>query len=265
LAGDGAAGAYRAGAAREKTLVRAVQVSALLLVFLAFAALSVAFPYFPPPHRVLAAAGQLFAGGEIYSHLLVTLYETAGGFAFAVVLGVWLGLLLGISRYLTEVFEPVVLSFYAVPKIIFLPLLLMIFGIGTGSKIANTALHAVFPILLNTAVGVRGVNRNFIKVARSMNATRTQLFAKVYFPSIVLPVFAGMRIGLGFGFLGALLAELFESQVGLGYLVAHYYNIGQVAQMLAVILLVFLLTISINAGMKRVENGLGRWRAAWKG
>lgn len=263
--GDGVGEAFRAAAAREKTLVRAVQVSAFLLVFIAFAALSAAFPYFPPPHRVLTAAAELFAGGEIYSHLLVTLYETATGFAFAIVLGVWLGVLLGISRYLTEVFEPVVLSLYAVPKIIFLPFLLMIFGIGMGSKIANTALHAVFPILLNTVVGVRGVNRNFIKVARSMNATRSQLFAKVYFPSMLLPVFAGMRIGLGFGFLGALLAELFESQVGLGYLVAHYYAIGQVAQMLAVIFFVFVLTISINAGMKRVENGLSRWRTAWKG
>jgi NitT/TauT family transport system permease protein len=143
-----------------------------------------------------------------------------------------------------------ILSGYAIPKIIFLPLLLIIFGVGLNSKIANAALHAVFPVILNTLVGVRGVNPIFLKVARSMNATRRQTFAKVYFPSLVPPVFAGMRIGLG--------------RMGLGFLVARFYNTGQIAQMLAVILLVFLLTMMVNAGMKTLENRLSRWRATWR-
>ena len=73
-----------------------------------------------------------------------------------------------------------------------------------------------------------------------------------------------MRIGLGFGFLGALLAELFEAKVGLGFLVTHFYNTAQIAKMLAVILSVFLLTMSINAGMKGIENRLSRWRIIWR-
>jgi NitT/TauT family transport system permease protein len=170
---------------------------------------------------------------------------------------------LGLSNILAEIFEPIILAAYAVPKIIFLPVLLMIFGVGLSSKIANAALHAVFPIILNTLVGIREVNRIFVKVARSMNATKSQSFRKVYFPSMVLPVFAGLRIALGFAFLGSLLAELFEAKTGLGFLVTHFYNTGQIAKMLAVILLVFVLTMSINAGMKRIENGLSRWRAAW--
>jgi len=245
-------------------LIRAFQFLILSLVFLSFIALSRAFPFFPSPFSVLGAAGALFSDGEIHSHLLVTLYETLAGFALAILLGIWVGLVLGLSRILSELFEPIILSGYAIPKIIFLPILLMIFGVGINSKIANAALHAIFPIILNTLVGIREVNRVLVKVARSMNATSGQTFTKVYFPSIVPPVFAGMRIGLGFAFLGSLLAELFEAQRGLGFLVAHFYNTAQVAKMLAVILMVFLLTISINAGMKGMENRLSRWRRAWR-
>jgi NitT/TauT family transport system permease protein len=141
----------------------------------------------------------------------------------------------------------------------------VIFGVGITSKIANATLHAIFPIILNTLVGIREVNRIYVKAARSMNATKAQTFTKVYFPSMVLPVFAGMRIGVGFGFLGSLLAELFEAKTGLGFLVASFYNTGQIAKMLAVILFVFILTMAINAGMMGIENRLSHWRkTTWR-
>lgn len=246
------------------SLIHALQLLILFLALLLFLGLSRAFPFFPSPFKVLWAAAEMFFTDEITSHLLVTLYETLAGFGIAIVLGLWIGLVLGVSRTLAEIFEPIILSGYAIPKIIFLPLLLMIFGVGLNSKIANAALHAIFPIILNTLVGVREVNRIFVKVALSMNATRGQTFRKVYFPSMVLPVFAGMRIGLGFAFLGSLLAELFEARTGLGFLVAHYYNAAEIAKMLAVILLVFLLTMSINAIMKGIEERLSRWRGTWR-
>jgi ABC-type nitrate/sulfonate/bicarbonate transport system permease component len=252
-----------AGSLTGNTIIRSLQLLVFLSACLFFIALNRAFPFFPPPSQVLGAAAELFFTGEIYSHLLVTLYETLVGFVIGIVLGIWIGLLLGLSRILAEIFEPIILAAYAVPKIIFLPVLLMIFGVGLNSKIANAALHAVFPIILNTLVGIREVNRVFVRVALSMNATKSQSFRKVYFPSMVLPIFAGLRIALGFAFLGSLLAELFEAKTGLGFLVTRFYNTGQIAKMLAVILLVFVLTMSINAGMKRIENGLSRWRAAW--
>lgn len=249
---------------KDVSLIRALQLLIISLALLFFHGLSLAFPFFPSPLKVLTAVGELFFSGDIYSHMLVTLYETMAGFVIAVLLGIWIGLLLGVSRVLTEVFEPIILSAYAIPKIIFLPLLLMIFGVGLNSKIANAGLHAIFPIILNTTVGIREVSLILVKAARSMNATRWQIFRKVYFPSTVLPVFAGMRIALGFAFLGSLLAELFEAKAGLGFLVVHFYNSAQIAKMFAVILFVFILTITINAGMKSVEDRLNRWRATWR-
>jgi len=249
---------------KGKNLILAQQLLVVGLALLFFVGLSQAFPFFPSPFKVLQAAGELFLSGEIFSHLFITLYESVTGFMIGIVLGIWIGLVLGASRYLTEVFEPIILSAYAVPKIIFLPVLLMIFGVGINAKIANATLHAIFPIILNTLVGIREVNRILVKVARSMNATKGQTFRKVYFPSMVLPIFAGMRLALGFAFLGSLLAELFEAKTGLGFLVAHFYNTAQIAQMLAAILIVFILTMSINAGMKASENRLSRWRATWR-
>lgn len=248
----------------DKNLIRAIQFLILFLAFLSFMALSRVFPFFPSPFDVARAAVEFFGRGENYDHLLTTLYETVVGFAIGVFLGISIGVLLGMSRYLAEVFEPIIVSVYSIPKIVFLPVLLMIFGVGLSSKIANATLHAIFPIVLNALVGIREVSQTFVKVARSMSATRRQIFMKIYFPSSVLPVFAGMRIGLGFAFLGSLLAELFEAKAGLGYLVAQFYKTAQIARMLAVILLVFILTMSINAGVKRIESRLSRWRGTWK-
>lgn len=249
---------------KRQGLIRLLQIFILLFALGLFALLNRAFPFFPSPVRIVLAVGELFGKGEIYPHLLVTLYETMVGFAAGVVLGVWVGLTLGVNRTLSDLLEPIILSAYAIPKIIFLPLLLMIFGVGLNSKVANAALHAIFPMILNTIIGTREVNRLLVKVARSMKATKSQVFWKVHFPSMVLPVFAGMRIGLGFAFLGALLAELFEAKRGLGYLVVQFYNRAEIASMLAVIASVFALTMSINAAMKGMENRLSHWRGAWR-
>ena len=244
-------------------LTRALQLALFGVLFVAFLGLSAAFPFFPPPAAVLGTAATFLATWEIYPHLVITVYESAVGFVVAIVLGLALGLVLGTNRTIDEVVEPLILSAYAVPKIVLLPLLLMLFGVGLPAKIANAALHAVFPVLLNTVVGVREVNTTLLKLGRSMRATRWQIFQKIVFPSMVLPVFTGLRLGLGLAVLGALLAELFESKMGLGFLVVHFYNTAQPSKMLAVILFVFVLTMAINAVMKRTESALSRWRVAW--
>jgi len=243
--------------------VRLLQFLVLGGAYGLFVLLSQAFPFFPLPHLVLQTAFEFFLNGEIYPHLGITLYETLVGHAIAIVGGVAIGVLLGRSRILGEIFEPIILSAYAVPKIILLPVLLLIFGVGLTTKIANATIHGIFPVIINTSAGAREVNRVLIKAARSMRATRWQIFRKVSFPSMVLPTFAGIRLGLGFAFLGSLLAEIFEAKVGLGFLVVHYYNTIQIPQMLAVILFVFMLVIAINAGMKAIEARFSRWRGTW--
>lgn len=244
-------------------LTRALQLALFGVLFVGFIGLSAAFPFFPSPAAVLGTTVTFLTTGDIYPHLLITLYESGVGFAVAIVVGIAIGLALGSNRTIGDIFEPLILSAYAVPKIVLLPLLLTIFGVGLEAKVANAALHAVFPVLLNTVVGVREVSTILLKLGRSMRATRWQIFQKIVFPSMVLPVFTGLRLGLGLAVLGALLAELFESKMGLGFLVVYFYNTAQISEMLAVILFVFVVTMAINAAMKRTENTLSRWRVAW--
>jgi NitT/TauT family transport system permease protein len=204
----------------------------------------------------------LLGSPAFYLHLGVTIREALIGLAIAATLGILLGTAIGASRALTDFLNPIILALYSVPKIVFLPIMLMLFGAGIGPKIANAAFHAVFPILLNALVATGEVNALLRKVARSLRATRLQTFRYVLLPSMVLPVFAGLRLGIGLAFLGALLAELFESTSGIAFLITRFYNEGRIADMLAVILALILIIIAVNAGMQAIEDRLSRWRRA---
>jgi ABC-type nitrate/sulfonate/bicarbonate transport system permease component len=218
------------------------------------------YPFLPSPLAVLHAAFDLAGQKDFYHHFGVTLYESLAGLAIAIVLGLGIGVLAGANRTATEFVTPIVLALYSIPKIILLPILLMIFGAGLPPKIANAALHAFFPVLLNSLVGMREINRIHLKVVRSMLASPAQIVSKVYLPSMLLPVFAGIKLGLGLSIMGALLAELFEANAGVGYFIMQFYTRGQIAPMIAIIVALFLLILGINAAMVRMDDHLSRWR-----
>jgi NitT/TauT family transport system permease protein len=138
----------------------------------------------------------------------------------------------------------------------------MIFGTGAPPKIANAAIHAFFPVVLNSLVGMGEINPLHVKTARSMLASPLHVITKIYLPSIVLPVLAGIRLGLGLAFLGALLAELFESTAGVGHFTTQLYNEGRIAEMFVVIVALFLLLLVMITGIKASEHRFSRWREA---
>jgi len=242
--------------------VPAIQLAFIACVFVALSLSSRLLPILPSASDVILAGVKLLGWREAYRHFGITAGEALAGFVIGTVLGIAVGAAVGASRTATEVLNPIILAIYAVPKIIFLPLLMMIFGVGFAPKVANAAMHAFFPIMLNSLVGMREVDRIHIKVAQSMSASRLHIARKVFLPAMVLPVFAGVRLGLGLAFMGALLAELFESKAGVGYMVIQSYTAGEIAGMLAIIAVVFALILAMNAGMQRVENWLSRWRRA---
>jgi NitT/TauT family transport system permease protein len=250
----------RAGSTR--LIVLLLQIATVLCGAGVFFLLSLISTFVPSPVAVLRAGAAQLGDADIYWHFAVTFYEAGMGMAIAIVLGLLLGIAAGSSRGATEFLNPIILAFYSIPKIVFLPIFLIIFGTGLAPKIGNAAFHAVFPIILNSLVGMREVGRLHLKVARSMLATRRQLLAKVILPSMVLPVFAGVRLALGLSVLGALLAELFEAKAGVGFVVTQFYSKGLIAEMLAMIGLMFGLILLINAVMQRIENHLSRWRSA---
>jgi ABC-type nitrate/sulfonate/bicarbonate transport system permease component len=218
----------------------------------------------PSAQEVLSETFIMLLSTSLYYHIGITAVETLAGFAFGIALGICSGILIGSNRTATDVFSPLLLAVYAVPKIIFLPIVIMIFGLGLATKVANAALHAFFPIVLNCLAGMRDVQPVHTKMVRSLGARPVQVVAKVYLRGMVAPLFTGMRLALGMAFLGSLIAELFQASAGLGFLVRHHYEIGEIKEMVAVIVVVFLVTLLLNALMKLPETRLNTWRRVWR-
>jgi ABC-type nitrate/sulfonate/bicarbonate transport system permease component len=125
----------------------------------------------------------------------------------------------------------------------------MLFGARLESKMAMAAVSGFFPLVVNTTIASAGVNRVFLKVARSVGASRLQIFTRVYFPSMLLPVAGGARLGIGVSLVAAILGELKVSNAGLGFIIMQSFNHFRIPEMYAGILLTFLFAAAVNVAM----------------
>jgi NitT/TauT family transport system permease protein len=212
------------------------------------------------PSRIVAAAVEMFADGSIYQHLWVSAEEFFSGFALAIVIGVPLGLLMGWYSRVNAILEPFVSALYATPRIALLPLVMIWFGIGLASKVAIVFLGAVFPILVNTITGVRTIDADFIKVARSYGATDRQMFLTVVLPSSVPMLLTGLRLGLGHALVGIVVGEMYGATQGLGYLIAVAGARFQTDRVMVGIILIAGLGVALTELLRAIERRFERWR-----
>ena len=131
-----------------------------------------------------------------------SLYRALSGFALAVVVGVPLGAVIGRVRWLERIFDPVFSSTYPIPKIAFYPILVLALGIGSLSKVALVFLECLYPIVLNSAAGVRTVDRVLVWSALNMGASRLQVLRKIVLPGAAPAVFAGFRVAMPIALIG---------------------------------------------------------------
>ncbi len=224
--------------------LQAASVALLLLAWEAGVRLGAVDPLFvPAPSAVLGAlariapeAGRLL--GETFAKALVA-------YVLSVALGVTAGLVIGAVRYLHDVADPLLVALYAIPKILVLPWLLLVFGLGLAPAVVYGVLQGFFPICLLVAGGVRDVERTPIVVARSMGATTWQLYRKVILPAVRPAVLAGMRLGIVFCLLGVLVVEMFGGIRGMGFLLATLANAFRAADLFAATALVSLLSVGV--------------------
>jgi NitT/TauT family transport system permease protein len=214
--------------------------------------------FVPAPSAVARALAG--TGPEVAPLLVSTLGRTLLAYALSVALGVGLGLLIGAARYLYDVLNPFLVGLYAIPKILVLPWVLLIFGLGPAPAVVYGALHGFFPICLLTIGGVRDVERMPIVVARSMGATPWQIYRKVILPAVVPAVLAGMRLGIVFCLLGVLVAELFGGIEGVGFLLGTLANAFRAADLFAATALVSVVSICAVLGLEGLSRHLSRWR-----
>lgn len=241
-----------------------------MLVFLALWELAVRAQAVNPlftssPSRIVAAAIEMFSDGSIYGHLRVSAEEFFSGFALAIVIGVPLGILMGWYSRVNAILEPFVTALYATPRIALLPLVVIWFGIGLASKVAIVFLGAIFPILVNTITGVRTIDADFIKVARSFGATDRQMFLSVALPSSVPMLLTGLRLGLGHALVGIVVGEMYGATQGLGYLIAVAGARFQTDRVMVGIILIAALGVALTELLRAIERRFERWRPNWRG
>jgi ABC-type nitrate/sulfonate/bicarbonate transport system permease component len=183
-----------------------------------------------------------------------TTLEIAAGFAIGTAVGVAAGLTLGGARLAARAAGPYLHGLATTPKIIFLPIVMLLCGVGAGSKIGMAALSAFFPVAIATIAGMASIDGVLVRVARSFDASRWDMVRKVYLPALVAPIVTGMRLGLGVATIGVLLAEIKFSDRGLGHRAIQYYQFFRIAEMYAVLLASFALAVAANAAMGRLAR-----------
>jgi NitT/TauT family transport system permease protein len=215
---------------------------------------------FTYPTAVAVAFWKLLISGELAHQLLVSLSALAAGFGASLVLGVILGLAMGRSRLAEATLEPHINALYATPQVALTPLLMMWLGLGFAVKVAVVFLFSFFPILINTASGAKNVSASMVEVGRAYLAPPRQILFKIVFPAALPFIMAGVRIAIGRGLVGMIVAELFTAITGLGAMLSLYGNIFETAKMFVVIIILALLGIGLIHASQALERKLANWK-----
>jgi ABC-type nitrate/sulfonate/bicarbonate transport system permease component len=231
----------------------------LLLWFLATTKWGVSRILLPNPVNVWHQLVDIVASGAFIPDLRVTLGELAAAFAIAMSLGVTIGYLISRSHYWIRVFEPLLSAIYAIPIILFLPLYVLLLGLGPASKIALGATISFFPIVLSTIVGFGHVDRRLLTAARSMGANNIQMFRHVLLPAALPVILAGLRLGFTVALLSVIASETIASFAGLGHHIVDLAENMDTARMFAYIVVVIAIVAFLNAVVSKIE-GRARWR-----
>lgn len=221
----------------------------------------------PSPVKILLGLKDLMVigmppGHLLPYHILYSLYRVALGFAFAALLGIPLGLLMGGSPRLRRIINPVIELVRPIPPLAWIPIAILWFGIGMKSAAFIIFLGAFFPILLNTVSGVLSISPIYFEVARTLNAKRKHLFFKVLLPGATPSIFVGMRIGVGIGWMTLVAAEFtgVKSGYGLGYMIMTARDIQRPDEILAGMLVIGLIGVLINSALRTCESRIVRWQ-----
>jgi ABC-type nitrate/sulfonate/bicarbonate transport system permease component len=246
--------------ARRAWLTRLIVIAALFVVWEIAARWFVDPLFLSPPSRVIASLDAVFNTRGVPAALQLTLFELAVAFVIAVAVGLVLGLAIGLQPFVRRSFFPIVLLLYGMPQVTILPLFILFFGIGAASKIAFGVTHGVFPIIVTVVAGVQNLKPVLLTSARSMGASRWQIFRHVIFPHMVPSFFAGMRLGMSGVLLGVLLAELYVSIAGIGYFTTLFTQNFDPTKLLGLIGVLAAMAITLNAIVRRAETHFARWR-----
>ena len=217
---------------------------------------------FPPPSAVASAIGDLLRDGNFLTDAADTSLRVLVAFLIgapiALALGFLMGEHIGVGKSLSPIFN-VVLS---VPQSIFLPIFVLVLGLGFTEKVIFGITHVLFVVAVNAMAAVREVPHGQVIAARSFGASTMRIYRSIYLPAMAPQVVTGLRLGLIFDIIGILLAEMYASKTGLGVLLLRWGKSYSIDKLMAATVLISVVTILINEAMRLWEAHVGRWRLA---
>jgi ABC-type nitrate/sulfonate/bicarbonate transport system permease component len=214
------------------------------------------------PSAIASAAVGLAGTGELWVALGSSVQTLLLGFVIASSIGVVLGLLIGRYRMVDAATDWLVNALYATPLVAVIPLVTLWFGLGDAAKLFIVSILAVFPVLINTAAGVRNVPSALVDVGTAFAANERQVFLKIILPAALPYMMTGLRLGIGRAIIGMVVAEFFTAITGLGAMIVKYGNAYDTASMFVPILLLMLMGVGITSLVRKIESMIAPWRAS---
>jgi ABC-type nitrate/sulfonate/bicarbonate transport system permease component len=216
--------------------------------------------FFSSPSLIVARFVEMVADGSIWPHVAASATVVGLGFAASLLVGVPFGLLMGRSALLRGTFEPFIAALYASPTVAFLPLMIIWLGIGIPSKVALVFVGCVVIVIVNTEAGVAEVDRRLTETARSFTASEGQILWMIVLPSALPFILAGTRLGMGRALLMVVVAEIYASNAGLGYLIFQAGGMYDTAQVFVGVGILAAAGVTLNALLRALEHRLAPWR-----
>lgn len=210
------------------------------------------------PWETVVKLAQMMETPEFWGHASETGKAFIQALAIALSTGLLIGLVLGGWRPAGQVFEPILVAIYSVPKVTLYPVILLIFGLGMPAKVAFGAIHGIIPVAIFTMNAVRSLNPVYLRAARAMRMSPVQIASQILVPATLPEIVTGFRIGFSLTLLGSLIGELFASQRGLGFLIMRAVNVYDVKTIFAVTLVIAVIAAVVNSAMLALDQRLHR-------
>jgi len=244
--------------------IRIARVAIVVAIFAGWEALSrtgVVNPrLLPSASDTLSTLADLLQRASVRNDLAATASEVLTAFALAVPFGCLVGFLIAESRYFAEVMKPLLFFAFSIPKSIFLPMFILVFGVGFAEKVGFGFFSTIFIVIMSTTTAVESVKMEYLTVARSYGATSAQTAFRVYLPSMLPVLLEALRISMSCDLTGVILAEMCASRDGIGHQIATWGENFQMKQLLAGVVMIAAIAIAFNEMVRWVETRCSHWR-----
>jgi len=217
--------------------------------------------FFPAPSSIIAVMIRMAMSGELLEHVMISMQRITLGFLLGGVPAVILGVVMGISRPVRALVDPLIVATYPIPKSSLLPFILLIFGLGEMSKVVMVAIGVFFPVAINATAGVLQISPIYLDVGKSFKASRWDTFRTIALPGALPFIMTGVKLGAGLALILIAIAEMVGAKSGIGYMIWSAWETFAVAKMYVGLFVIALIGFAISFLLNEVERWIIRWKA----